>query len=187
MAARTVVVLGGGIGGQVAARRLRSRLPQQDRVVLVERSPRFNFQPSYLWVMSGDRRPAQVSRTLHRLRRAGVEVMQAEVTSLDLDERRLRTTDGELGYDQLVVALGVELAPEALPGFAEGAHNIYTLEGATTAAQALRDLKGGRVVVLVSRLPFKCPAAPYEAAFLAQRALRRRGARRALQRSRLLP
>lgn len=175
MAKHTVVVLGRGIGGQVAARSLRRRLPREDRVVLVERNARFSFQPSYLWVLSGDRRPAQVSRTLARLQRAGVDLLQAEVVGLDLDKQRVETSAGELTYDRLVVALGVELAPDALPGFAEGAHNMYTLEGAAAAAQALRDFSGGRVVVLVSRLPFKCPAAPYEAAFLAQSVLRRRG------------
>lgn len=175
MAKRTVVVLGGGIGGQVAACSLRRRLPREDRVVLVERTARFSFPPSYLWVLSGARRPAQVSRTLHRLQRVGVELLQAEVVGIDLDERRVKTSTGGLTFDRLVVALGAELAPDALSGFVEGAHNIYTLEGAASAAQGLRDLSGGRVVVQVSRLPFKCPAAPYEAEFLARDALRRRG------------
>jgi hypothetical protein len=71
MAARSVVVLGGGIGGQVAARSLRRRLPTGDRVVLVERNARFSFPPSCLWVLSGTRRPAQISRTLHGLQRPG--------------------------------------------------------------------------------------------------------------------
>jgi NADH dehydrogenase FAD-containing subunit len=51
MAGRTGVVLGGGIGGQVAARSLRRHLPKSDRVVLVERKPRFSFQPSHLGVL----------------------------------------------------------------------------------------------------------------------------------------
>jgi sulfide:quinone oxidoreductase len=175
VAKRMVVVLGGGIGGQVAARSLRRRLPREDRVMLVERTARFSFPPSYLWVLSGARRPAQISRTLHRLQRAGVELLQAEVVGLDLEKRRVLTTRGELAFDRLVVALGAELAPGALPGFGDAAHNIYTLEGATSAAQGLRDFSGRRVVVLVSRLPFKCPAAPYEAAFLTRAVLRRRG------------
>lgn len=175
MAQQTVVVLGGGIGGQVAARSLRRRLPKEDRVVLVERTVRFSFPPSYLWVLSGARRPAQISRSLHRLQRAGVDLLEAEVVGLDVEKRRVETTGGQLDYDRLVVALGAELAPDALPGFSDAAHNIYTLEGATTAGKALRDFSGGRVIVLVSRLPFKCPAAPYEAAFLAQSVLLRRG------------
>lgn len=75
------------------------------------------------------------------------------------------------------MSLGADLAPQALPGFADAAHNLYTIDGAIGARDALQRLSGGRVVVLVSRLPFKCPAAPYEAALLAEAMLRRRGVR----------
>ncbi|TPW14143.1 MAG: FAD-dependent pyridine nucleotide-disulfide oxidoreductase [Acidimicrobiaceae bacterium] len=51
------------------------------------------------------------------------------------------------------------------------------MEGAVTAGVALDRFEGGRLAVVVSRLPYKCPAAPYEAAFLAEALLRRRGAR----------
>ncbi len=177
MADRTVVVLGGGTGGLVAARRLRRLLDPTDRVVVVDRSPTYRFAPSFLWVMTGARRPEQTSADRRRLRRAGVEVLQADALEIDPAGRRVKTSQGEVAFDRLVVALGAELAPDALAGFAEAAHNVYTLEGATAAGAALRRLDGGRVVVLVSRLPYKCPAAPYETAFLAEALLRRGGVR----------
>jgi sulfide:quinone oxidoreductase len=80
-------------------------------------------------------------------------------------------------FDRMVLALGAELAPEGMPGFAETANNVYTLEGAEAAGRALREVREGRVVVLVSRLPYKCPAAPYETAMLADALLRKRGVR----------
>ena len=175
MAKRDVVILGGGIGGQVVAARLRRLLPREDRVLLVERNASFSFPPSYLWVLSGARRPSQVSANLGRLERAGVELVRADVQNMDLKSRRIATTTGELRYDRLVIALGSELAPAAVPGLNEAGHNVYTLEGAEKAGKALASFEGGRVVVLVSRLPFKCPAAPYETAFLAQARLRKRG------------
>jgi sulfide:quinone oxidoreductase len=175
VATRNVVVLGGGIGGQVAASRLRRLLPRTDRVTLVERNSSFSFAPSYLWVLSGARRPAQISASLGRLQRAGVELVQAEVQGVDLERRRIATATAELSYDRLVVALGTELAPEVVPGLADAGHNVYSLEGAAAAGKALAGFDGGRVVILVSRLPFKCPAAPYEAAFLAQALLKKRG------------
>ena len=175
MAKREIVVLGGGIGGQIAASRLRRLLPSTDSVKLVERNSSFSFQPSYLWVLSGARRPSQISAPLGRLVRAGVELVQAEVQAVDLERRRITTTAAELGYDRLVVALGTELAPEALPGLAEAGHIVYSLAGATAARKALADFEGGRIVVLVSRLPFKCPAAPYETAFLTRALLKKRG------------
>ncbi len=177
MTAKTVTVLGGGTGGIVTARRLRRRLDPDDRVVIVERDARYRFAPSFLWVMSGARRPEQITADLGRLRRRGIEVVEATANELRVGDRTVETSEGALSYDRLVVALGAELAPEALPGFPEAAHNVYTLDGAAAAGRDLRELEGGRVVVLVSSLPYKCPAAPYEAAFLAEALLRHRGRR----------
>ena len=52
-----IVVVGGGIGGLVAARELRRRLGRTHRVVLVDKAGRHVFQPALLWVMMGWRRP----------------------------------------------------------------------------------------------------------------------------------
>ncbi len=51
MAARTVAVLAGGIGGMVAARVLKRELEPQDRAVLVDRDAQYTFAPSLLWVL----------------------------------------------------------------------------------------------------------------------------------------
>ena len=176
MLGKTVVVLGGGTGGLVAAHQL-ARKKDGHRIVLVERDPVYHFAPSFLWVMSGARRPEQVSVDLRRLTRRGVELVQAEVRAIDVAAGRVETSTGSVPYDRLVVALGAELAPDALPGFAEAAHSPYTLEGAVSAGRALEEFEGGRVVVIVSRLPYKCPAAPYETALLAEALLRKRGVR----------
>lgn len=63
MAGNTVVVLGGGTGGIVAAQRLRRELAADDRVV-VERDRVYRFAPSFLWVLTGARRPEQISTDL---------------------------------------------------------------------------------------------------------------------------
>ena len=76
-----------------------------------------------------------------------------------------------------MVALGAALAPELLPGFAEAALNVYTLDGAVAAGRALEGFPGGQVAGIVSRLPYKCPAAPYETALLTEALLRQRGIR----------
>jgi sulfide:quinone oxidoreductase len=177
MSGRTVIVLGGGIGGVVAARRLRHRVASTDRVVLVERDPLFRFAPSYLWVMHGDRRPDQITRDLRRLRAKGIEVVTAEVTGVDPVERRVATSTGTISGDALVIALGAQLDPGAVSGFSDAAHDLYTLDGAQAAGAALRSISAGSVVVLVAATPYKCPAAPYEAAFLADDLLRRQGVR----------
>lgn len=177
MSGRTAVVLGGGVGGLSAANELRARLAAEHRVVLVERGRDHVFAPSLLWLMAGDRRRAQVTRELRTLVREGVELVRAEVTSIDPEGRTVLAGDRELRYDALVVALGAELAPEALPGYTEAAHGFFDLDGAAALAEALATFGGGRVLVAISRLPYKCPAAPYEAALLIDAVLRRRGLR----------
>src|SRR3970282_2002458 len=78
----------------------------------------------------------------------------------------------------MIVALGAELAPELVPGLATAGHNFYTLAGAESLRDARLKLNKGRVVVLVSAMPFKCPGAPNEAAMLLEYDCRRRGVRK---------
>ncbi len=173
----TVLVLGGGIGGAAAANALRERLGERHRIVVVDRDADQVFAPSLLWLMVGGREPAAISRPLAKLLRPGIEVVRSHVRELDPVARRVTTDDGELSGDAVVIALGAELAPEAIPGYADAAHDFFTLQGAGQFATALAGFSGGRVVVAVSALPFKCPAAPYEAAFLIDADLRKRGLR----------
>jgi sulfide:quinone oxidoreductase len=77
----------------------------------------------------------------------------------------------------MIVALGAELAPELVPGLAEAGHNFFTLAGATSLHTALSRFTAGRIGVLVAATPFKCPAAPNEAAMLLEHDCRRRGVR----------
>ena len=181
MATRTVLVLGGGVGGIAAANELRRRLQPSDRVVVVEREQRSVFQPSLLWLMVGLRRPDDIARPMRQMLAGGVELEQADVLAVDPVGRVVETSGGRHAADALVVALGAELAPDAADGFADAAHDIYTLEGAAGVARSLDGFRGGRVVVAVAGLPFRCPAAPYEAALLLDDELRRRGVRRSTE------
>ena len=125
MASKTVVILGGGIGGIVAANELRRKLPSGHRVVLVERNAEHAFAPSFLWLMTGDRKPQDIKRPLAKLLESGVEFVHGSVEGLDLPNQQVKTTAGTLGYDYLIVALGAELAPEAVPGLKDGAETFY--------------------------------------------------------------
>jgi sulfide:quinone oxidoreductase len=172
------VVLGGGIGGLVTARELRHRLRAEHRVMLVDRAAEHVYQPSLLWQMVGERRPSQFTRPLDRLQRKGIEFRNTEIQTLDLDNRVVVTTSGDLDYNSLVVSLGAQLTPETVNGFDEMALNLYSQEGCARIHAALQGLSEGVVGILIPSLPFKCPAAPYEAAFLAESFIRRKGIRR---------
>ncbi|MSP14010.1 MAG: NAD(P)/FAD-dependent oxidoreductase [Chloroflexi bacterium] len=177
MTGKTILILGGGVGGIVIANALRQQLAPEHRVIVVDKRAEYVFVPSLLWVMVGQRRPEAIRKGLRRLLQPGVEVRQAEVQEIDPERQRVRADGQELAYDYLVVALGAELAPQVMPGFAEGAYNFFDLAGAAGLWSVLQRFQGGRLAVLVSAMPYKCPAAPYEAAMLLEDALRRQGIR----------
>lgn len=177
MSGRTVLILGGGVGGVVAASRLRQLLDPADRVVLVERGDRHVFWPSLLWVATGTRRVADIQRPYASLAERGIDVRQGEVTALDPERRTVTVAGAELHGDAVVVALGADLVPEAVPGLPEAGINLYSTAGAEQLHATVRGIAAGRVVILVAAVPFKCPAAPYEAAMLVEHQLRRRRVR----------
>ncbi|OGO31003.1 MAG: hypothetical protein A2136_02655 [Chloroflexi bacterium RBG_16_54_11] len=166
MAGKTIIILGAGVGGLVAANEIRRRLTGEHRIVLVEKNPQHAFAPSFLWLMTGDRQPSQISRDVHQLVRPGIEVILEEALGIDLTKRRVQTHTQTLTYDYLILALGADLAPEAIPGLKEGAQTYYTLEGAKQLNGELSKFGGGKVAVVVSSIPYKCPGAPHEGAML---------------------
>jgi sulfide:quinone oxidoreductase len=163
---QTILVLGGGVGGLVAAHELRRLLPTEHRVILVDRDPQFVFAPSLLWLMTGGRTAGGISRPLARLKRKGIEVVQGEIARIDAAHREVTVSGEKLSGDYLVIALGAELAPETVPGLPAAGHNFYTVAGAEALRDALGAFTGGRLVVLTAAPAYKCPAAPYEAAML---------------------
>jgi len=175
MESKTILILGGGIGGIVTANRLRQYLPRQHRIVLVERSEQHAFAASFLWLMTGDRKPEQITRPLRQMVSHGVEVIHASARRIDPEKGYIEADGQSLSYDYLVLALGAEMYPEAIPGLAEAGHTFYTLEGTVKLHDALKTFGGGTVAVVVSSVPYKCPGAPHEAAMLIADFFKRRG------------
>ena len=125
---RTVVILGGGVGGVVTAMTLRKRLPSQHRVIIVDRESRHLFSPSLLWLMTGSRSESSITRPVEKLSRKGIEVIQEEIVEILPETKQVRLGSGKsLDADHLVVSLGAELDPDAVPGLAEVGHSFYTL------------------------------------------------------------
>jgi NADH dehydrogenase FAD-containing subunit len=86
-APKTVLVLGGGVGGLVAARELRKRLPREHRVVLVDRQREHLFAPSLLWPMVGQREAGSIKRPPKKLEPKGIEVRFGEIENIDPQRR----------------------------------------------------------------------------------------------------
>ena len=176
MAAKTVLILGAGTGGIVAAHRLRRMLDKEHRVILADRSPVYSFAPSYTWVMLGTRDVRRISRDLRSVERKGIELLLGEVQLIDPASKRVTVEDREIEYDYLIVALGAEYSSDEIPGLGQ-CWTFYHVDGAEGLSERLQTFASGRVAIVVSALPVKCPAAPYEGALLLDDAFRRRKVR----------
>jgi sulfide:quinone oxidoreductase len=89
-------------------------------------------------------------------------------------------TEATLPYDFLVLGTGARLAPEDLPGLVAGEgrwHDFYSLEGALRLRAALHNFEGGRIVIAIGGIPYRCPPAPLEFTFLLEDWLSKRGLR----------
>lgn len=177
MSGKTVVVLGAGIGGLVAAHELRGQLGADHHVVVIDRESEHRFQSSFLWVMMGWREPAAISRPLAAMSARGIEFRQATIEAIDPAARSVVTDGGTVEYDYLVVALGAQLDQETMPALVRAGSTPYTLDGAQELRREWQHFAAGSVAVVIADLPFKCPAAPYEAALLLDAGFRENGVR----------
>ncbi len=179
MAVREVVVLGGGVGGTLVANLLARKLRRSKaHITLIDRTGRHVYQPGWLYIPFGGAPPERFEKSERSLLNRRVDLVVGQATRLDREARRIEMADGSAHpFDELVIATGARLAPETVPGFAEGAHHFYSAEAALRLHAALRDFQGGRIVVGVADIPYKCPPAPLEFTFLLEDDLRQRGLR----------
>ncbi|MEE8418508.1 MAG: FAD/NAD(P)-binding oxidoreductase [Dehalococcoidales bacterium] len=178
MAGKTIVILGGGFGGLTVAQQLRRELPEEHRIIVVEKKDTFSLHPFNMRFMVGEITDKQeVERSLSDLAGKGIEWVHEEILELDPAARKVKTSSGTLEGDYLIISLGAEKDGSGIPGFADSAYNLYDPDQALLINKPLRELETGRAVVLVCSSPFSCPAAPYEAAFLMDAAFRTKGNR----------
>jgi sulfide:quinone oxidoreductase len=116
--------------------------------------------------MVGQRKPADITRALSRLERRGVKFLQSEVEGIDPERQEVRLRGQVLPYDHLVISLGMQPAPEQIPGFLEGAHHAWDMDSALRLQAQLAAFNGGRILVGVPPGPYRCPPAPYEAQYM---------------------
>jgi sulfide:quinone oxidoreductase len=172
---KRVLILGGGFGGIAAACRLKQMLGEEDEVILVDRRDNFMVGFRKTWALTGQSTLEAGQRPLDSLTSLGIRVMHDPVTRIDPAARTAWMGDQRLSADALVIALGAELAPDAIPGFGQYAYNVYDPQDIPRAAQALGEFQGGKLLIGVFSVPYKCPPAPYEMALLIRETLESRG------------
>jgi sulfide:quinone oxidoreductase len=178
-----VVILGGGVGGtltaNLVARQLKRRIAKGEaKVTVVDLSGKHTYQPGYMYIAMGNERPERLVRSERSLLDDNVELVVGRIDRIDVEASRVELGSGEtLEYDQLVIATGARILPEAMEHFEEEAHHFYTAGASTKLRKALDAFEGGKILIGIAGIPYKCPPAPLEVAFLVESEMRERGLR----------
>jgi sulfide:quinone oxidoreductase len=178
-----ILILGGGVGGTLTANLLVKKLRRRVKagevtITVVDQTGRHTYQPGFMYIAMGGERAEKLERPERSLLDPRVTLVVGEIENVDEEARTVQLADGQrLGYDQLVIATGSRLVPEAIEHFDAEAYHFYTADAAARLRTALDAFAGGRIVIGVAGMPYKCPPAPLEVAFLIEAELRKRGLR----------
>ena len=174
---KQILILGGGIGGLVVANKLRKKLGKEHKIMLIDKNDKHIYAPSFLWVMEGKRNAEKIQRPLEFLKRKGISFVNEKVVKIEPEKKIVRTNKNNFNYDYLIISLGAELVPKNIKGLSKAGYNLYQIEEVERLRDDLKKFHGGLVSIVISSLPFKCPAAPYEAAFLLDEYFSKKGIR----------
>src|SRR3954447_7411760 len=167
-----VVVIGGGFAGASAARFVR-RADPKTTVTLVEANPTFTACPFSNGVIAGLRPLRAQQFNYEKVGDAGISLAFQAATGVDAQGKTVTLSGGtKLPYDRLVMAPGIDLRWDGLPGYTE--HDAETMPHAWKAGEQTLLLRsqlesmadGGTVIISAPANPFRCPPGPYERASL---------------------
>lgn len=181
---KNIVILGAGTAGTIMANKLRKTLSQNEwKITIVDQYRTHYYQPGFLFIPFGTYTRKDVEKPKVDFLPKGVEQIFAEVQLIEGEKNQVQLVDNRvLNYDLLIIATGTQTRPDQTPGLLgdlwyNKIFEFYTVEGALSLHEKFKDWKGGTLAVAIAELPFKCPVAPLEFAFLADEYFTKRGIR----------
>ncbi|MCB0999744.1 MAG: NAD(P)/FAD-dependent oxidoreductase [Acidimicrobiales bacterium] len=174
-----IVIVGAGTGGIAVAARLINE--GEHDIAIIDPSATHFYQPLWTLVGGGRAKVGSTVRDQRSLIPAGVRWIQKAAAGFDPDNKRVLLADGgAIGYDALVVAPGIQLDWDQLPGSAEtlgrnGVSSNYTVDLAPKTWDMIRNLRSGTAVFMMPTGPIKCAGAPQKIAYLAADHWRKQG------------
>ena len=166
---KRVVVVGGGWGGNTAAKYIRMQDPSIE-VVLIERGAEFRSCPISNWVIGGLKTMDDITVSYDGLAsRHGVKLVTDTVTGIDTAAQTVSVASGGfIAYDRLILSPGITLRSSEIEGLSDAPADAFPAAWkAGPETQMLRDQlqampAGGTVALSIPLSPFRCPPGPYE-------------------------
>ncbi len=181
---KRIVILGAGTAGTIMVNKLRKALPREEwSITIVDQFKTHYYQPGFLFIPFGMYSREDVIKPKNNFFPLGADVIYEKIDRIEGENNQVKLEDGTvLKYDYLIVATGCKIAPEETDGLKgelwhKEIFDFYTIEGAVALANYFKTWKGGKLVINISELPYKCPVAPLEFAFFADAFFTERGMR----------
>jgi NADPH-dependent 2,4-dienoyl-CoA reductase/sulfur reductase-like enzyme len=165
-----VVIIGGGYAGTTAAKYIRMWSLGNIETVVIEKYSQFVSCPLSNLVLGGSKSINDLTFGYDLVKKNhGVKWLNDEVTSIDTSAKKVIMKRGEITYDRLIVAPGVDFIYEALPNLAsaEAQEKIpHAWKAGWQTVNLRKQLEampdGGVFVMTIPKAPYRCPPGPYE-------------------------
>lgn len=181
---KRLLILGAGTAGTMMANKMRKTLSRQEwDITIVDQFKTHYYQPGFLFIPFGMYTKSDVIKPKSDFFPVGVNVIFSEIKKIEPEHNKVILSDGvALNYDYLLIATGTRTAPEETDGLKgklwyKEIFDFYTIEGAVALANFFKTWKGGKLVINIAELPYKCPVAPLEFVFFADAFFTERGMR----------
>lgn len=171
---KKVVVVGANFAGATAAMEIKRKMKDEVEVTVVDKSDKFLYFPSLIWVPIGRREVKQVVVDRPEIfKKRGVNFVQDTALSVDPDAQTLSCENGDYSYDEIVIATGPKLNRNIAPGVAEHSCYIGSIDGALDTRQKLEEFKKNPgPIVIGATQKASCMGAAYEFLFNVEKWLR---------------
>jgi len=165
-----VVVIGAGTGGIMTAAQIKN-LKSDTSIAIIDPAETHYYQPAWTLVGAGAYDYNKTGRSMSSVIPKGCDWVKDAVTTIDADNNKVNTaTSGELSYDILVAAPGIQIDVDGIPGLKEGLEAGVVCSNYTDPKKTwelVQKFKGGNAVFTQPTTPIKCGGAPQKIMYLA--------------------
>jgi sulfide:quinone oxidoreductase len=175
-----IVIVGAGTAGIAVASRL-ARAGFKKKIAIVDPAQIHYYQPIWTLVGGGVVDKRETGKPMRELIPDGVQWIQEAVVGIHPYGNYVETdSHNKLAYDALIVASGIQLDWDKIPGLSEtlGRHGVcsnYSFEHVDKTWDYIRSFQTGRAIFTQPSTPIKCGGAPQKIAYLAADNFLRRG------------